>query len=400
MDSPVQELKLNIDSIPESIKDWLSSDTVFNISEEIIKRFGLVKSQKNAISFATTGVILRKIEPKKFISTLIEEFLIQERNAIEIASVVKNRILEPVKPGLVAWLGINLNDLTALPQSSQITARTMSIEGNISKAVHVAAPAPVQKTPAQILQEEQQLRARTMQVEGGITDPQKLAQKQAAEKAHAVAAAAQAEQLHARTMEFQGSFAPVSRTPKTEVKKMVDIKKPEQKAAAGPNAQITKIEGSLTPLNQVSSTPDTGKPAVAAPTVKKPEQRADELQTTAPIGLSEVIPQAPTSQPASPSQGGSSVSQWSVGQQEVPQNIASSAASWPTEPEVIRAPVTPPVVAKPISQPPASLISEVDKSKLTPPVALPTNPLPSATANPIPHEMVKYQDEHPARQGS
>ncbi len=289
---------MKFEELDKKIQDWLSSELVTGIIVAINEQLNTVGPEVKVIPQTVRSLVTSALKPELFAQQLKKGlFFLEDQDIANAAGAVKERILKPIAAPLKSLYGVDINklSLTPPPSNNRPTARTMTVEGDIGKMSPRAQPAPTPKTSAQVL-EAQQLRARTMQVEGEIIQTQRLAQQQAAGQRNA-AAANQAGPTRARTMEIQGSFAPVERSPKAAVKNMVDIKKPVSQTPAGGAAQVTQIQGSFTPVTPTANRPASVPTSTSAPMPKKPERGADVLETTTPIDLSEVMPQAPTQPP-------------------------------------------------------------------------------------------------------
>lgn len=374
---------MKFEELDKKIQDWLSSELITGIIIQLNDQLGTVGPEVRVIPQTTRLLVTGGLKPELFAQQLKKGlYFVEDKDITTTATSIKERILKPIATPLKSLYGIDISKVVVTPPpppDNRPGARTMEIEGSISKAVPRAQPQHTEKVPTQQIQQTQeQLRARIMNAEGTLTEAQRLSQQQSSANSRSGGVAPQQTGgPHARMMEIQGSFAPVERAPKVEVKKMVDIKKPTITAPVGPTAQVTQIQGSFAPSTPTSATPAVAPTTTTPPPTKKPEKEADVLQTNAPIGLSEVMPQAPASQ-------------FSVSQQKIPQT--------PTPPAIRPRPtfVEDPSSAKPIpkqgintQKKPLSFIE--DSSSAKPPMKF-TSTTPTNT---MPHNVVKYQDEHP-----
>lgn len=297
-------------SVPQPVREWLQSETVTDIVVLLNASHYVLGDSVKKLPSLITAVATGRLAPEKFTPSLKEALpFLEDRQVLEIAAQVRDRILKPIAGALKSYLGIDSMKLGELPPSG-LAARTMSVEGSLTHSLpHTSSPEQAPKPDIKPIQSAQ---------------------------------------LHARTMEIQGSFAPARNVAtKIEVKKMIDIQGPGARQGVSPTAQVTQMQGSFSPV-QATSAANIAK-APTPPTIRSPKQAADVLETPSPIGLSEVVPQAPKS--------------------EVVAESVKSPSIQPIQSPAVPAPIAP-------SQ-------------------LPTTEHVAAPTTPEPHQIVRYQDEHP-----
>ncbi len=252
---PIQTSSFPTDQIPEKIKEWLGSDTVFDITQELNTRFKLTGWRKPMIAFTVTKIIIKKIPADAFVKTLVGQGGLSERDALEIASVIKSRVLEPVKTSLLDWGGIDISKILTPATAAPVAARTMPIEKPVVKPV---------------------------------TAPQQSAQRAPTPPA-----------------------VPMPKARVMEMAKVIDVRKPQAVASATkpaitnpksavpiPTAQTMKIEGDFSAgASALRTTNSEAQVAVAAkPAEKKATGESSVLETKKEFGLAEIVPKPPTPQ--------------------------------------------------------------------------------------------------------
>jgi len=145
------------DELPTPIKNWLKSDSVTAIVEELNKKYNGINEA--AIPFSVTWIPIGSIKPEKFIEALIFDFKIDPAVAKELAEQIKSRIFYPIRAALKNELGIDIERLTAYQDPRQVNQanemkmekvppRTVDLRGTTSpaEAAHPGQP-PVTAPP-------------------------------------------------------------------------------------------------------------------------------------------------------------------------------------------------------------------------------------------------------------
>lgn len=248
----MSSLLFPFDKTPEQIRDWILSDTVDGIIQELFTRHPTLKSpQRRAIPQIITAIPLRLIKPEQFFPTLTERFKFPALIADDITKTVKARIFDPIKTSMLEVYGINTDDILKKPTSA--TARTMPIEKPVIKppvAVPTQTPRPVGPPPPPVP------KARVMEM-SQVIDVRKPVTTAATTKATAPSVAKQ--------------------------------------TSPTPTAQTMKIEGDFSaggPAKAVAPAPKPAGPVVAS----KPAGESDVLETKKEFGLAEAVPKPPQPQ--------------------------------------------------------------------------------------------------------
>ncbi len=250
------DLIFPFDKVPEQIRDWLTSDTVDGIIEELFKRYStFTNDQQKSIPLIITWLPLRRIKANQTISTLINRFKIDLAAAEDIAKTLEHRVFEPVKTGMLETYGIVVADMLQKPG---IAARTMAIETPTNKPV--VAPKPqASRPPAAPVPPP--LKARITEM-GQMIDLRRPVLRSSSYAGQAPAAANAAGK----------STVPV------------------------PAAQTMKIEGDFSAGGPKQPAPTEAKSASSSSAPKKPEGEHDTLETKKEFGLAEAIPKPPQPQ--------------------------------------------------------------------------------------------------------
>lgn len=232
--------------IPPGLKDWLSSDDVFMIMNEINDGIGLVGTERAVIPRLITRLVIKTMKPSDFQKCLNDYLPIGSSADFQrISQTVHDRILRPVKH-LLRSLDIDIEQIAEpIP-----AVRTMAMERREQPIAQPKAPQPPHPaTPTP----PPQPRARTMEIQGG-------------------------------------GFAPVQSGGRPQV---VDLRAPQVKTEGTtpiPKAQEMKME--QVPLTRKASPLTPIAPAEAAkPAPTTPQEKAERIEPVKPIGLSEVVPQ-------------------------------------------------------------------------------------------------------------
>lgn len=241
---PTQAAIFPTDLIPEKIKEWLGSDTVFDVTQELNARFKLTGDRKPMIAFTVTKILIKKIPIGAFVKTLVSQGGLSERDALEIASVIKSRVLEPVKTALLDWGGIDISKILTPATAEAVVARTMPIEKPVVNPVMVAQR-PAQRAPAPAA--ASMPKARVMEM-AKVIDVRKPSATSAAAKPTTTPLKSAAPIPTAQTMRIEGDFsagASALRTDRSEARAPVSAKPAEKKAAGESSATETKKEFGL-----------------------------------------------------------------------------------------------------------------------------------------------------------
>ncbi|PIR86867.1 MAG: hypothetical protein COU11_03370, partial [Candidatus Harrisonbacteria bacterium CG10_big_fil_rev_8_21_14_0_10_49_15] len=104
------------ENLPPELADWLKSEAVERIVEELNTKFNLLDlGRERAIGYTCTWLVLGYIKPTEFIQTLVQEFGIEQKIAIALVKQIKERVFHPVKMGMKNRLHIDIDLLETPP---------------------------------------------------------------------------------------------------------------------------------------------------------------------------------------------------------------------------------------------------------------------------------------------
>ncbi len=146
--TPQQEI---LETVPQSIRSWLSSDTVIAFLQGLAKRLGLHRERARVLPFALFRLVIKDIHPAEFINTLSEELIIGHESARTIAAELVMHVLAPIKPALDAW-GVNVDLVDA--ETAEASARAVHEEP--SEAALEEAKEEIEKAEPEETKEERE----------------------------------------------------------------------------------------------------------------------------------------------------------------------------------------------------------------------------------------------------
>lgn len=152
------EKTLTFQGLPQEIQDWLSSESVESIIEELQKKYQLKGYAMAAVSLTTTWLVLGVISPEDFFDTLVSEFSLPAQTASALAKDIAQRILLPIKNGLKRAVHLDLSllrvaarpapqkravaSVSPLPSQTASTLRGEATKNQPSISAESLRPAP------------------------------------------------------------------------------------------------------------------------------------------------------------------------------------------------------------------------------------------------------------------
>ena len=103
----IKNLNLIFRSLPESIKDWLTSPEVSEKFSVIISRANLKEDQELALSRTLLGLVTQHLSPDNFTNEISKQLSLDESSAKEIAKDIEEKILKPITNDLLI-VGVDL----------------------------------------------------------------------------------------------------------------------------------------------------------------------------------------------------------------------------------------------------------------------------------------------------
>lgn len=120
-------------SLPQEIQDWLSSESVESIIEELTGKYQLKGYAQAAPSLITTWLVIHTIEPEEFLDVLHAEFLLDPRVAVALTRDIFQRILLPIKHGLKRGAGLDIEKIPLELPQTPITARRTELPHTLAQ---------------------------------------------------------------------------------------------------------------------------------------------------------------------------------------------------------------------------------------------------------------------------
>lgn len=118
----INSINISFRSLPEEIKDWLTSKEAGDMMLEIIQQFVLSHNQQLAAPFLLMRLVTQNLPPEQFKSTLAEVLAIDHALAEKITDALAEKILAPIKQPLQS-AGVNIDLLKFdTPRQSELNA--------------------------------------------------------------------------------------------------------------------------------------------------------------------------------------------------------------------------------------------------------------------------------------
>ena len=103
-----KDLSLTYESLPSKITDWLESDQIFGIFNEIEQKYNLDWKKRADLNVVFLRLITQDLPPQELIANLQKSLKIGTDEAKEIIKVIDEKILQPINEDLLA-IGIDRN---------------------------------------------------------------------------------------------------------------------------------------------------------------------------------------------------------------------------------------------------------------------------------------------------
>lgn len=262
------------DKLDKGIREWLQSDTVFQIVFDLNKKIGAFGSELACIPSAIVNIATGLRKPEEFFVELSKGLpYLDDKDIEQVATSIKQRVLTPIKALLKNKQGIEVSLVSTTRPETKFTAHTMKIE-------RAPAPPPAATT--------------TKMAATPPPPPRPVPAPQPAPTARVI----QPEIPKVRTMQMANVID--LRRPMSSTVPTAPAAAAKTQQAGGPTAQTMKMEGTLgSSANRPVSTGSTSAPTKESPanSPKKVEGEHDVLEAEKPFGLAEAVPVAP-SQPA------------------------------------------------------------------------------------------------------
>lgn len=139
------EKTLTFQGLPQEIQDWLSSESVESIIEELNKKYQLKGYATGAISLMTTWLLIKTIDPEEFLDILMDEFSLDSRAGSELTKDIYQRILLPIKNGLRRSAELDITKLQVEPRMApqkRVVASVSPLPSQTVAGFRAEAPRP------------------------------------------------------------------------------------------------------------------------------------------------------------------------------------------------------------------------------------------------------------------
>ena len=160
MPEPLTKISISAayQSLPEQVRDWLSSDSVTFAIAETNTRLGLKEWRRRIIPTLVLRLIVQDIEPTDFINDLSRELNVSFQTAKAIAEDIETKVLKPIENELRREVGVDIKLIyfgkpgsrnSVAPQSdlsaSQKGLAEFSLPGK--PEIETATPTPTFRAP-------------------------------------------------------------------------------------------------------------------------------------------------------------------------------------------------------------------------------------------------------------
>ncbi len=101
-------LHLAIQSLPEEIKEWLSSERVILILETMYKNFNIQEDKARTVSDYIARLAIQDLDPRDFVNEVSHELNISFDSAQHLTKEIEERIFEPIATQLKRDVGVDV----------------------------------------------------------------------------------------------------------------------------------------------------------------------------------------------------------------------------------------------------------------------------------------------------
>ncbi|MEK7590342.1 MAG: hypothetical protein AAB454_01375, partial [Patescibacteria group bacterium] len=102
---------LTIETIPQSIRDWLASNVATYIVIELNNRLGFKDLKRQVIPSLIFWLVTREITPEDFITQLSQELKISTSSAKNIAAEIVEKLLRPIERSLRTEMDVDISKI-------------------------------------------------------------------------------------------------------------------------------------------------------------------------------------------------------------------------------------------------------------------------------------------------
>ncbi len=102
---------IDIDSLPQSINDWLVSVPLTYLIIDLNKRLGVYNNafKMGAIPDFVVDIVTKRMPPQELAKKLEERLQVPSNQALSVAREIKEKILRPIEVALRKELGVDIN---------------------------------------------------------------------------------------------------------------------------------------------------------------------------------------------------------------------------------------------------------------------------------------------------